>query len=695
MSAVFKYILDFKANTEKVTKEVGGMQGMLKGAAVAAGALFAVDKAIDAAKAVAAYAGEISKVRNEVEMLTGMQGKAASEMTGQVTALGKAYDQDLGGTLKAANTVMQSFGSSSREAFDLLNVGLSGAANSQGDLLQQISEYSPHFKEAGLAANEMFAVIAAGNKEGVFNDKAADAIKEGSIRLREMTQSTKDAINGLGLSSTEIQRAIADGSMTSFEAMQKVSNKLKEFPEQAPQVGAALADIFGGPGEDAVNFIRTLGDLDTSMEGLMAGATEAQKAQMRYTESLAEFHKVGATVFGGTGELMTKLKTVGMDMVNGLIKGVVSVINYFIDLYNESAVVRGAFETIGFAVKTVFGYVGTLFKDLLNKFQGIGKVIKAVFTGDFAAIGDIVKETFSNSAALAADFGKKTADNFSKGIQNTLNPREKVKLISFDAEATQAGTEAAKIFSQGFSKSLSTQPVRVESMTTLTTKTVLPQMGGGLDASVADIANQGLADMGAHMDELSLKAQQLQADFIGFGNVAIDLGAVALPAIQSGFSGLGESIGAALAGTAQAGDIFTSLMGIVGDFMNSLGQSMIATGTAGIAFQKLVTNPYLAVAAGVTLVALSSALKSMLSGGPAETAMANGGIVYGPTRALVGEYPGANSNPEVIAPLSKLKGMIGEQTGGGAMRVEVVGSISGDTIRLAQKRAERKSNQYN
>jgi TP901 family phage tail tape measure protein len=39
-------------------------------------------------------------------------------------------------------------------------------------------------------------------------------------------------------------------------------------------------------------------------------------------------------------------------------------------------------------------------------------------------------------------------------------------------------------------------------------------------------------------------------------------------------------------------------------------------------------------------------------------AFAEGGLVYGDTLAQVGEYPGARSNPEVIAPLSKLQGML-------------------------------------
>jgi hypothetical protein len=44
------------------------------------------------------------------------------------------------------------------------------------------------------------------------------------------------------------------------------------------------------------------------------------------------------------------------------------------------------------------------------------------------------------------------------------------------------------------------------------------------------------------------------------------------------------------------------------------------------------------------------------------TAFANGGIVSGPTNALIGEYSGARNNPEVVAPLNKLKGMLGRDT---------------------------------
>jgi tape measure domain-containing protein len=68
--------------------------------------------------------------------------------------------------------------------------------------------------------------------------------------------------------------------------------------------------------------------------------------------------------------------------------------------------------------------------------------------------------------------------------------------------------------------------------------------------------------------------------------------------------------------------------------------------------------------------------------------LARGGIISGPTTALIGEYPGARSNPEVVAPLSKLKTMIG----GGATQGEFV--LRGQDLVVALQRAERNRNRF-
>jgi len=73
-------------------------------------------------------------------------------------------------------------------------------------------------------------------------------------------------------------------------------------------------------------------------------------------------------------------------------------------------------------------------------------------------------------------------------------------------------------------------------------------------------------------------------------------------------------------------------------------------------------------------------------------AFAAGGIVSGPTMGLMGEYPGAKSNPEVIAPLSKLQGMLdqGNGGGGGPMTGEFV--LRGQDLVVALQRAEKQRN---
>ena len=52
---------------------------------------------------------------------------------------------------------------------------------------------------------------------------------------------------------------------------------------------------------------------------------------------------------------------------------------------------------------------------------------------------------------------------------------------------------------------------------------------------------------------------------------------------------------------------------------------------------------------------------------------AAGGLAYGPTLGLFGEYQGASNNPEVVAPLSKLKSMLGDTETSGRVQFEIKG----------------------
>jgi len=89
--------------------------------------------------------------------------------------------------------------------------------------------------------------------------------------------------------------------------------------------------------------------------------------------------------------------------------------------------------------------------------------------------------------------------------------------------------------------------------------------------------------------------------------------------------------------------------------------------------------------AAAALPILIGGALSLVEGLLGAIAFADGGIVSGPTLGLVGEYAGARNNPEVIAPLDKLRSMIAE-TGGGHQEVTVTGRISGNDIELISER---------
>ena len=125
-----------------------------------------------------------------------------------------------------------------------------------------------------------------------------------------------------------------------------------------------------------------------------------------------------------------------------------------------------------------------------------------------------------------------------------------------------------------------------------------------------------------------------------------------------------ENIGNALAGNKV--DLFGGIGELIADGAIAIGKALIAYGVALKAFELAKTNPVLAIIAGVGLVVAGTFLKAKLAPKKEGGAMpfANGGIISGPTMGLMGEYPGAKTNPEVVAPLDKLKSMMGGGGGG-------------------------------
>lgn len=159
--------------------------------------------------------------------------------------------------------------------------------------------------------------------------------------------------------------------------------------------------------------------------------------------------------------------------------------------------------------------------------------------------------------------------------------------------------------------------------------------------------------------------------------------------ISNAATGIGEAIGQALGGGGMSfARVFQSIISTIGDYMQELGKKMLAAGQLIEIAKKLFgTQP--GIGAAIALIAGGGLLKG-LAGTlfNATPKFANGGLVYGPTLGLMGEYSGARSNPEVIAPLSKLREMIGGD--GGTIQLGEI-RLEGEALVLAINRYRKRN----
>ena len=239
---------------------------------------------------VSAKMNGLQQSSNAVTLLTDKTGDEMLRFRNSVQAVADYFGMDFMEVMQSANAMSKGFGVSIDEALSLIRDGLVSGANANGEFLDTIKEYPRYFKEAGLSAEDFVAISTNAAKQGVFSDKGVDVIKEGNLRIREMTKATADALNGIGISADGVQKALQDGSMTTFEVMQQVAAKLKELPASSSQVGTAIADIFGGPGEDAgLEYIKTLDGVKLSMDDVKAatdGIAEQQERQIKMQENV-------------------------------------------------------------------------------------------------------------------------------------------------------------------------------------------------------------------------------------------------------------------------------------------------------------------------------------------------------------------------------------------------------------------------
>lgn len=140
-----------------------------------------------------------------------------------------------------------------------------------------------------------------------------------------------------------------------------------------------------------------------------------------------------------------------------------------------------------------------------------------------------------------------------------------------------------------------------------------------------------------------------------------------------------EAIGQIMAGDLGFGGLMKAILLQFANFLKQIGSQMIQFGVMIIAFksalQSVLANPWAAIAIGAAMVAAAAVMTALINKQAKENApkLAKGGLAFGPTYAMVGDNPNAGIDPEVIAPLSKLKDMM---VGGGTANVNI--TLSGE-----------------
>ena len=268
------------------------------------------------------------------QQFTEKSGDDLKEYRNEVQAIADFYNKDFKEVLIAANAVSKQFGIDASESIKLIQDGFIAGADANGEYLDTLREYPAYFKEAGISAEAFIAITAQAAKSGIYSDKGVDVIKEGNIRIREMTTATAAALEGIGISADEVQKQLETGQKTTFDIMQMVSERLTELPDSAAVVGTAIADIFGGPGEDAgLQYIRTLKDIKTNLNDVKSTAGEVGKAQEEYLEAQKELANEVALLFDATGgayetmaaRVKSSISTMTADLVSWIRRGVESV----------------------------------------------------------------------------------------------------------------------------------------------------------------------------------------------------------------------------------------------------------------------------------------------------------------------------------------------------------------------------------
>ena len=386
-----------------VINELGGrfgisndLMGMLTTGTVAYTAAIggAVTAVAAATKQWADYNAELARQDQITTVTTGLKGGDADRMTDAARSLSRVYGSDFREVINAANTLMTQFGKTGDEAIQLLRDGMQGMIQGDGPkLLNMIQQYAPAFRDAGVSASQLVAVIQ-NSEGGLFTDQNMNAIVMGIKNIRLMTNATSEALGQLGINGEEMTRKLNDGSMSVFDALKQVASAVENTSSSSQAAGMVMQQVFGRQGAMAGTKLgEAIASLNLNLEETKTQTGEVGESMKELELANERLDKALRETFGYDGwetmangiktqlvdalasvlELTEKIKnTVGGKIATGMFESIMTalspVINSLKQVWNLMKLVKGNGSSEGGAPDNFTGPHGS-FKDQSFNFQ--------------------------------------------------------------------------------------------------------------------------------------------------------------------------------------------------------------------------------------------------------------------------------------------------------------------------------------
>lgn len=387
---------------------------------------------------------------------TGYTGEALETMRNSIAATADSMGKDFNDVLATADNLMANYHLSGEEAMKVINDGFASGADLSGDMLNKIQQYAPTFHDAGIGADQLVAILQQ-TRSGIFSDKGLDIITMASKKIREMSTATSASLDAIGISSKQVQQDLANGTKNTFDIIQQVASKMKDFGADSQQVGDILKNVFGKQGAAAgIQLIEQLDTMTTDIEEVKKQTGEWGETQLENIKLHKELNSYLSSMFDmsqhGFEEMIEQGKMFGTKILIQIMKGLFNTINYFIDWYNESLLLRGVIQTLGAAFRGVWSAVKGVANLIIDAMKQVGRslkgaldILEGIVTFDlskaqqgFKEIFDLskfIKEGWKDIKQTGADFGHAFAD----GFENTVNGRlNHLKLANLDGGATSS-----------------------------------------------------------------------------------------------------------------------------------------------------------------------------------------------------------------------------------------------------------------